>query len=395
MLYRMLRVGAFAGRAGRAVAGCALALGAAFARAGIEAFAIESLYSNADGSLQFVVLRETQNQPGNDAWLGKTFKTTRNGVTQTFTFPGDLPGADTAGKRVLIASQGLAALGLIAPDFVVPDRFLASGRRHARRRWRGPARVRRIADGWRAGDGARWRHGAERRAQLRRREFGRAGRTRHRDRISQRRARPLFHQRPRARPRSRSTAGASPAGRAPGESFKVYPSPASGSGVNPVCRFYIPPAHGNSHFFSASPQECAAIAQKAATDPAYSGYVLESSAAFFIALPDTATGDCPAGTSPVYRLWNERPDSNHRYTTSGAVTRADDRAGLRRRRLRRRQRGDVRAAGHRDRQVVAGAAAPFGALVSDGCEHAGRELSGLRHAGRQRERRRRAAAAAR
>ena len=38
------------------------------------------------------------------------------------------------------------------------------------------------------------------------------------------------------------------------KSFKVFASQASGGpGVNPVCRFYIPPAHGNSHFFSASP----------------------------------------------------------------------------------------------------------------------------------------------
>ena len=28
------------------------------------------------------------------------------------------------------------------------------------------------------------------------------------------------------------------------------------------------------------------------------------------------TGACPAGTTPVYRVWNNRADSNHRYLTS-------------------------------------------------------------------------------
>jgi len=40
---------------------------------------------------------------------------------------------------------------------------------------------------------------------------------------------------------------------------------------------------------------------------------------FYIALPDTVTGVCPVGTIAVYRLWNQRSDSNHRYTTSLAV----------------------------------------------------------------------------
>ncbi|MEO8755093.1 MAG: hypothetical protein ABI624_20720 [Casimicrobiaceae bacterium] len=39
----------------------------------------------------------------------------------------------------------------------------------------------------------------------------------------------------------------------------------------------------------------------------------------YIALPDVATGDCPAGLVKVYRLWNNRADSNHRYTTDLAL----------------------------------------------------------------------------
>src|SRR4051794_27728188 len=45
-----------------------------------------------------------------------------------------------------------------------------------------------------------------------------------------------------------------------GRGFSVFrfppPAPLTAS---PVCRFYIPPEHGDSHFFSASADECAAV----------------------------------------------------------------------------------------------------------------------------------------
>jgi hypothetical protein len=42
----------------------------------------------------------------------------------------------------------------------------------------------------------------------------------------------------------------------------------------------------------------------------------ESTSVFYIALPDLNTGVCPTGTAPVYRLYNNRADTNHRFTTS-------------------------------------------------------------------------------
>ena len=162
------------------------------------------------------------------------------------------------------------------------------------------------------------------------------------------------------------------------QSFRVYPSQASGgAGVNPVCRFYIPPEHGNSHFFSASPAECATIQQKTLTDPNFSGYVFESPNVFYIALPNTTTGACPAGTIPVFRLWNQRADSNHRYTTDSVV-----KAQM------------IAAAyvpegygppasimcaptpGNATVQFIAGTAAPNGALVSDGLSIASANYQG-------------------
>jgi hypothetical protein len=104
-----------------------------------------------------------------------------------------------------------------------------------------------------------------------------------------------------------------------GLTFQAFGDQASGgAGVNPVCRFYIPPP-ADSHFFSASPAECAAVLAKIPTDPNYRGFVYETPNAFYIAVPDMATGACPAGTIPVYRLWNQRADSNHRYTADPAA----------------------------------------------------------------------------
>jgi Repeat of unknown function (DUF5648) len=80
-----------------------------------------------------------------------------------------------------------------------------------------------------------------------------------------------------------------------------------------VCRFYIPPAYGDSHFYSASPVECAQTQAK------FPFFDYEAPNVFYIALPNIATGACPAGTIPVYRVWDNRADTNHRYTTSATV----------------------------------------------------------------------------
>ena len=83
--------------------------------------------------------------------------------------------------------------------------------------------------------------------------------------------------------------------------------------ASPVCRMYIPPSQGDSHFYSASPDECAQTAARFPT------FVVESLSVFSIGLPNLLTGACAAGTVPVYRVWNNRADSNHRYMTSRAL----------------------------------------------------------------------------
>ena len=124
-----------------------------------------------------------------------------------------------------------------------------------------------------------------------------------------------------------------------GKTFKVWPI--SQGFLNDVCRFYIPPEHGNSHFFSASPAECATVSGLVGTNPNYSGYVLRRPRRSRWRSPTPRA--CALNIGPVYRLWNQRADSNHRYRRPRGQGR-DDRQGLRRRRLRRRRRGDVLAA---------------------------------------------------
>jgi hypothetical protein len=94
-----------------------------------------------------------------------------------------------------------------------------------------------------------------------------------------------------------------------GLSFKAYATPTA----SPVCRFYLPPAFGDSHFYSASTAECALVASQ------YPGFVYETPSALYVGLPDTATGACFGGTVPVYRVWDNRPGTNHRYTASLVV----------------------------------------------------------------------------
>ncbi len=80
-------------------------------------------------------------------------------------------------------------------------------------------------------------------------------------------------------------------------------------GATPVCRFYLPAAFGDSHFYSASPAECFEVLVR------FPGFIYESPGVMYMYLPDPITGACPPPTVPVYRVWNRRVDTNHRYMT--------------------------------------------------------------------------------
>jgi len=307
----------------RALAGIVVALALATgAGAATPSLRIAEIFSNADGSVQFVLLRESAGQAGQDQLAGLALTTLKAGVQQTFTFPANLPSASTANRAVLIVSQGYLAapsyapeFKAVAPDYVMPDRFLPTDSGFVAfadaDSWLIPALP---ADGFTA----LYRDGSKRDNSVA--NFG--GATASLPPIPVRAvefynaALDHYFISDLAPDIVALDSGRIAGWTRTGLSFQVWPI--TQGFLNGVCRFYLPPEHGNSHFFSASPSECAAVSSHVATDPNYSGYVLETSEAFAVALPDAA-GACAQYWGPVYRLWNQRADSNHRYTTDAAV----------------------------------------------------------------------------
>lgn len=94
-----------------------------------------------------------------------------------------------------------------------------------------------------------------------------------------------------------------------GKSFRAFAT--AQTGTSQVCRFYIPPALGNSHFFGRGAAECDA------TRAAHPDFVLEEPNYTQLFVPNG--GNCPTGSKPIYRVFNNRPETNHRYTIERAV----------------------------------------------------------------------------
>lgn len=83
-----------------------------------------------------------------------------------------------------------------------------------------------------------------------------------------------------------------------------------------VCRFYGRPEAGlDSHFYSASSSECQEVVARFPES-----WVLETLSAFEAGLPNP-DGVCSEG-APLYRLFNQRADANHRYVTSWVAAQA-------------------------------------------------------------------------
>ena len=95
------------------------------------------------------------------------------------------------------------------------------------------------------------------------------------------------------------------------EYWRVWNQP--GAGRLPVCRFFstgFDPK--SSHFYTPYAAECEGL--KAGGVWQFEGMV------FYVALPDS-TGNCAAGTTPLYRTYNEGQGNapNHRYMISRAI----------------------------------------------------------------------------
>jgi YVTN family beta-propeller protein len=92
--------------------------------------------------------------------------------------------------------------------------------------------------------------------------------------------------------------------------FRVWTKPAAGR--LPVSRFFSTQWDPkSSHFYTANADERAKLVN--GTIP---GWQLEADGLYYIVLADAA-GTCPAGTSPLYRLYNDGQGDapNHRLTT--------------------------------------------------------------------------------
>lgn len=97
-----------------------------------------------------------------------------------------------------------------------------------------------------------------------------------------------------------------------GESFNVYATPHTGAA--PVCRFFtvaFPPS--SSHFYAPRGFGCEGTLTN--NDWQFEGDVFHAS------IP-AANGDCPIGTSPIYRLYNNGKGGapNHRFTSNSAIS---------------------------------------------------------------------------
>lgn len=90
-------------------------------------FAIVQIFSNADGTVQFVQIVDRGRfdcDSGEDLWAGETLVSTGPGPQKTFTFPRNLPSCATSARFILIGTRGFADLGVVVPDYVIPNGFL-------------------------------------------------------------------------------------------------------------------------------------------------------------------------------------------------------------------------------------------------------------------------------
>src|SRR5260221_14739378 len=115
------------------------------ANATYHLFRITQVYSNADGSVQYILLTATSG--GQQYITGKNIKSSQGSVTRTFTFTKDLPGdtamteaggsdgyggyygGKTSYRTVLIPNPGFAPPRLGTPGYLVSGRFLFTGSR--------------------------------------------------------------------------------------------------------------------------------------------------------------------------------------------------------------------------------------------------------------------------
>lgn len=96
---------------------------ATLAYGGAHTWDVVEVFSNADGTIQFVELREMNNTANESGLNG--LQVTSQATGNAFTFPGNLV-RPTSNKRILLATAGFAALPCApTPDHIIPSNFFA------------------------------------------------------------------------------------------------------------------------------------------------------------------------------------------------------------------------------------------------------------------------------
>ena len=85
-------------------------------------FHISEVYSNADGTIQFIEF--VGDADSQHVWAGHSITSSDGTNTNTYSISTNLPNAATNGKSVLVATQGFADLGIVTPDYIIPNGFL-------------------------------------------------------------------------------------------------------------------------------------------------------------------------------------------------------------------------------------------------------------------------------
>ena len=303
-------------------------------------FRISQVFSNLDGSVQFVVLTEMAGLDGQDRFKGLTLTVTRDGVVKQFTFYDNLATPRTAHLSIVVAATVGGSIVDVTgndilsshPDFIVPARFLPT--RGGTVDLAGIDSVTYPAlptdgstawyrDGTLAPGAVPGRYGCNLTP-----SSGCAGTiTPTPTRVAvveyHDASRDHYFMTAAADEIDALDSGRTPGWQRTGEALYLGATARTPQDLeyvyyaSPVCRFYLPPSAGDSHFFSASADECAAVRAR------FPSFVEETSAAFYAARPDAGTGSCgviPGFVDgdepmlPIYRLWNQRADTNHRYT---------------------------------------------------------------------------------
>ena len=95
---------------------------AAPASATFDLWQFQELFSNGDGTIQFIELFTAFNDQ--EFANGEIFRSTQGASTLDYTFPSNTP-TPTANHHLLLATAGFAAIpGAPTPDFIIPDGFL-------------------------------------------------------------------------------------------------------------------------------------------------------------------------------------------------------------------------------------------------------------------------------